>query len=615
MRNSLEKNHTSTGLFVTGVTGENSTYLNGKIKLCNQIAFVLFLLGIVYGVITIWFFSFILALFPIAGSAVAVISVFLNYKRKYYLARFLMSLGGLVACSVYHACLTSKSVQIIPSLYFATFGFALYPWVLADIREKSLLYPTVLISLAILSLQYWFNLRVPFLPGSDSPPYLNTILDWLTYICAMLICITTLLFLQKKNFDMENERDRALKLAENSCSEEKTSRQAVEKYNQKLEEQLLQTKKIEALGRLTGGVAHDLNNMMTPILGYSELLLKKLESTSPESGYANSIYKAANSAKQIVAQLLAFSRKQALVVEPLDVNELLENFQPLLRHTIRENVEIKLITDSRLPSILVDRIQFEQVILNLAVNAQDAMADGGRLSIETKAVHLDKTFYGNIADFQPGDYVLMAVSDNGTGMDKEEMQNIFDPFYTTKNKLGTGLGLSTVHGIVKQHGGQVKVYSEKGIGTTFKIYWPTTDKAPTILSGQSSHSFDTPFDGTIMLVEDDPEVCQLIEIQLENCGFSVLSALSGESALIVLEEHNYNVDLLLTDVIMKDMNGRQLYEKIIQKQPDIRVLFMSGYTDNVIADHGILKEGINLLQKPFNLSELTAKVHLAMQAE
>ncbi len=381
-----------------------------------------------------------------------------------------------------------------------------------------------------------------------------------------------------------------------------------EKERSELEEQYQQAQKVESIGRLAGGVAHDLNNLLSPILGYSELLIESRDQKDSDRQKLEQIYQAGLRARDLVRQLLAFSRKQALEYKPINLNQAISNFQKLLRRTIREDIRIDIIQSPLIPPTLADIGQIEQVIMNLAVNAQDAMPGGGNLTIETKFTNLDDDYTQAHVGVVPGDYIMLAVSDTGCGMDDETQLKIFEPFFSTKGEQGTGLGLATVYGIVKQHGGNIWVYSEEGRGTTFKIYLPISE---IIHSEQALAS--TPDRGikgseTILLVEDNEQVRELTEIILIQAGYNVLTVENGANALEVLADKQKPIDLLLTDVIMPEMNGKILYTEAEKIHPKLKVLFMSGYTDNAIAHHGVIESGEEFIQKPFSVKDMTKKI-------
>ncbi len=380
-----------------------------------------------------------------------------------------------------------------------------------------------------------------------------------------------------------------------------------------MENQLNQAQKVESIGRLAGGVAHDLNNLLTPILGYCELLQKVLDPDDVRRKNVDKIVSAGLRARDLVRQLLAFSRKQTLKMENININEIIMDFEKLLHRTIREDIEIKLFLSSDPLYVMADVGQIEQVVMNLAVNAGDAMPDGGKMTIDTTRVDLDEVYAKAHQGVTPGPYILMAVSDNGCGMDEEVRNQIFEPFFSTKGNLGTGLGLATVYGIVKQHGGNIWVYSEPGKGTTFNVYIPVSEKMDIEKKADKETLPDLTGTETILLAEDNERVMELALDILHLQGYSVITAENGLEALAVLDRHEGPVHLLLTDVVMPEMSGRELSVKAAEKHPGLKVLFMSGYTDNVIAHHGVLDQGIAFIQKPFAINTLAAKVREVLE--
>lgn len=382
----------------------------------------------------------------------------------------------------------------------------------------------------------------------------------------------------------------------------------------RLEEQFQQAQKMESVGRLAGGVAHDLNNLLTPIIGYGEMLFYSAGENDTRKKSAAQVVQAGMRARDLVQQLLAFSRKQVLEFKPFDLNLAVRDFEKLLRRTIREDIDIHIVQGSDLPIIRGDIGQIEQVIMNLAVNAQDAMPRGGMMTIETGVVKLDAAYAAVHEGVLPGSYVLLAFSDNGEGMDSKTRALIFEPFFTTKEKgKGTGLGLATVYGIVKQHGGNIWVYSEPGKGTTFKIYLPIPKTAADIV--EVTHAVrgkDLRGVETILLVEDEDFVRDLARDILQHYGYKVLIARGGQEALSLLKEHQGVIHLILTDVVMPGMNGKDLYTQAVLLHPGLKVLYMSGYTEETIARHGVLDEGVFFIQKPFSVQALAEKVRMVL---
>ena len=380
--------------------------------------------------------------------------------------------------------------------------------------------------------------------------------------------------------------------------------------HRKLEQQLRQAQKMEAVGRLAGGIAHDFNNLLMVISGYSEFLLERIGPDAQLRGPAREIASAAERATSLTRQLLAFSRKQMLAPKVLDLNSIVTENLNMLNRVIGEDIELVMIPGSELGAVKADPGQIEQVIMNLAVNARDAMPHGGKLTIETANVVLDESYARLHTPLEPGEYVMLAISDTGAGMDTETQTHIFEPFFTTKGPKGTGLGLSTVYGIIKQSEGFIWVYSEPGKGSTFKIYLPRVSAAGAALAPQPAVAPATSGKAheTILLVEDESKLRRLARFALAGEGYTVLEAADGAAAIRVANTYPGPIHLLLTDVIMPVMNGRELAQRISALRPETRVLYMSGYTENVIGHNGMLDEGVSLLQKPFSLPALKTRV-------
>jgi PAS domain S-box-containing protein len=376
-----------------------------------------------------------------------------------------------------------------------------------------------------------------------------------------------------------------------------------------LEERLRQSQKMEAVGRLAGGVAHDFNNLLTIILGYSQILADGLPPGTRLADNTAQIKSAGERAAGITRQLLAFSRKQVLSPQVINLNDIVLNLDSLLRRLIGEDIEVMTVPANDIGMVKADPGQIEQVIMNLALNSRDAMPQGGKLTLETSNATLDETYAREHQPVESGQYVMLAVSDTGHGMATETMSRIFEPFYTTKEVgKGTGLGLSMVYGIVKQSGGYIWVYSEPNQGTTFKIYMPRVDQPAEQTSAERKPITVSRGTETILLVEDDPQLRELSSSVLGHCGYRVLKAATPEEGIAICESNHQEIRLLVTDVVMPRMNGRQLAERIQKLCPKIRVLYISGYTDNAIVHYGVLDPGLWFLAKPFTLSALVAKV-------
>ncbi|HLK61617.1 MAG TPA: ATP-binding protein [Chthonomonadaceae bacterium] len=376
----------------------------------------------------------------------------------------------------------------------------------------------------------------------------------------------------------------------------------------KLEEQLRQAQKLESIGRLAGGVAHDFNNLLTPILGYTELALDVLSADHPIRNDLLQIEIAARRASDLTRQLLAFARRQLIEPRAVNLNDLLLNMDKMLRRLIGEDIELVTLAHPDLWAVKVDPGQMEQVLVNLAVNSRDAMPQGGKLTLETANVYLDAEYARRHPEVAPGEYVLMAVSDTGIGMEESIQKHIFEPFFTTKEQgKGTGLGLATCHGIVNQSGGHIWLYSEPGRGTCFKIYLPRTREdvvSPAVMTRPPLPRGSE----TILLVEDDDMVRAYAGQALRTLGYTVFEASDGAKALVRSANHPGEIHLLLTDVVMPLMSGRQLAEQLERTRPGLRILYASGYTDNTIIHHGVLDAGVTFLQKPYTHSALAQKV-------
>jgi two-component system cell cycle sensor histidine kinase/response regulator CckA len=376
-----------------------------------------------------------------------------------------------------------------------------------------------------------------------------------------------------------------------------------------LEEQLRLAQKMEAIGRLTAGIAHDFNNLLTIINGFANLVLQELSYDDPLREMVDKISGSGQHATNLVRQLLTFSRKQIVELKVLDLNDVVRHMDKMLERIIGEDIDLKTSLSPGLWSVKADRAQLEQVIVNLVINARDAMPRGGRLTIGTDNVGLSDGYVAGRLGMQPGEYVLLTISDTGVGMSKEVRARIFEPFFTTKGMgQGTGLGLSTVYGIVKQSGGNILVYSEEGQGTTFKIYLPQSKETHPSRSGPETPAEMPPGSETILLVEDAEGVRNLASSVLGMQGYTVLEAQDGQEALQRVANSASPIHLLLTDVVMPGISGKALAEQLIQSQPNLKVLYMSGYTDNAIAHHGVLDPGTAFLQKPFGPVALARKV-------
>lgn len=388
-----------------------------------------------------------------------------------------------------------------------------------------------------------------------------------------------------------------------------TERKRMEKEREKLHAQLMQAQKMESVGRLAGGIAHDYNNMLSVIFGNTEFALEKVETEDPLHADLQEIMKAAKRSADITRQLLAFARRQTIAPKVINLNETVETTQKMLRRLIGEDIDFSWHPKSNLWPVKVDPTQIDQVLANLCVNARDAISDIGKITIETDTTTFDEAYCAGHAGFVPGDFVMLAVSDDGCGIDKEAMDNIFEPFFTTKEVgFGTGLGLATVFGIVKQNTGFINVYSEPGKGTSVRIYLPRHMGHTVEEQRPGATGIPKGRGETVLLVEDDFSLLKLAERILDSLGYNVLTAKTPSEALKQAETYDGDISLLITDVVMPEMSGRELAERLQNHHPKLECLFMSGYTANVIAHHGILKEGVNFIQKPFSRKDLAIKI-------
>jgi len=377
----------------------------------------------------------------------------------------------------------------------------------------------------------------------------------------------------------------------------------------RLLDQLRQSQKMQAVGELAGGIAHDFNNLLMVVKGHAEILIDRLGNSSPLRHSIEQMQKATERAAALTRQLLAFSRKQVLQPRVLELNEVVAGMIQMFSRVIGENIELAFLPGAKLWRVKADPSQMEQVLLNLVVNARDAMPEGGRLTIETSNVEFDRTYAGQHANMDPGPYAMLIVSDTGCGMDAATQARIFEPFFTTKGQgKGTGLGLATVYGVVKQSGGFIWVYSEVGHGTTFKIYLPRAAAEVEKPSPEKAAAGPPPGSETILFVEDEESVRELVRDFLVTTGYQVLEATDGVNALEIAAAHRGAIDLVVTDVVMPRLSGREVATRLSAERPDLKVLYISGYTDDSVFRHGVLEGGVAFLQKPFNLKALAQKI-------
>jgi len=383
-----------------------------------------------------------------------------------------------------------------------------------------------------------------------------------------------------------------------------------------LEAQVRQSQKMESVGRLAGGVAHDFNNMLGVILGYTELAMEQVDKALPLFGRLQEVRKAAMRSADLTGQLLAFARKQAVSPRILDLNQTVEGMLKMLRRLIGEDISLDWAPGEGISPIKIDPSQIDQILANLCVNARDAISGVGKITIETHEAVIDKSYWDRHQEMVPGKYVMLAVSDDGCGMNRDVLDRLFEPFFTTKESgKGTGLGLSTVYGIVKQNNGSINVYSEQGHGTTFKIYLPRHEVKTGDISREGSSATIELGHENILLVEDEPAILEICRLMLERLGYRVLTAGMPKEAIRLAQKHAGEIHLLITDIVMPEMNGRDLAKNILSIHPGLKHLFISGYTSSVITHHGILDNGVNFIQKPFSLPTLSAKVREVLDSK
>ncbi len=500
----------------------------------------------------------------------------------------------LIICQtgVWTVMYLSKGEQIvrIDTIVLIAATLSMMP-IIINRRKKLFIIYTVL-NIAVLFIFVWLYKNELNLTEASTTDYLTD--NTIAFLFIGIIAYT----IYSINF-------KALEKAESEIVE----REKVEDQRNKLQMQLLQSQKLESIGLLAGGVAHDFNNMLAAVQGFAELAKTGIEEKNNVKSEIDEIIKASKKARDLTQQLLAFARIQPLNMKKININAIINDFTGMLSRTLRENIVIQNNLCEKSCLIEGDPIQIEQILLNLALNSQDAMPYGGTIIIETKIVTVDENFVDKFENIIPGQYILISISDSGSGVDSGIIDKIFDPFYTTKDiGKGTGLGLSTVYGIVKQHKGMIHLYSEKDNGAIFKIYLPVIEGSPDENDLPSEKLKSVKGDETILAVEDNPEVRNLLETILTKNGYNTLIAENAKTALTIASAYEGFIHLLITDVIIPDMNGMQLYNKISELRPDIKIIYISGYTSNVIAHNGKLDDGINFIQKPFSISDFTRKV-------
>ncbi len=394
-----------------------------------------------------------------------------------------------------------------------------------------------------------------------------------------------------------------------------TDKRKAEQEKEKLQMQLIQSQKIESVGRLAGGVAHDFNNMLSIIYGYVGLMLNKIDEDNPFYASLSEVMKAAERSADLTRQLLAFARQQPVAPRLLDVNETIEKVLKMLRRLIGEDIELEWLPGKGIMSVLIDPSQVDQILTNLCINSRDAISGTGKIAIKTKCLVIDQAYCLGHPDAHPGSYVMITVSDNGCGMDRETINQIFEPFFTTKETgKGTGLGLATIYGIIRQNNGFVNVSSTPGTGSSFEILLPVYIADPDQkqedhpLQAEKGHE-------TILMAEDEPAILEIGKTMLETYGYNVLPAMRPEEAILIASTYKEKINLIISDVVMPGMSGRDLVKKLSSHCPSSKHLYMSGYTSDIIAHHGILDKGINFIQKPFSMQTLSAKVREVLDSK
>ncbi len=587
-----------------GVKYASSGYLRDKIRLCNQVSCFVVLLGLIYWIISLILFPHV-AGYPLAVASlggVCLVGTALGYQR---LARFVMGTGICIVVAGYHAALVGAGEPILEPVFIGVIAFALYPWVLMDLREKRLLYPSLAICFAtILSQRFldrWIEVEVDVSAFRDGP------LLWISYFFACLVCFSCMYFAQQRALAAERERDELLAATMVDRDEEQFSRVRAEERSVELEALLLQAQRLEAIGRIAGGVAHDLNNLLTPVMGNAFLLRENIGRGEREQ-CLEEILDAANKASDLVRRLLVFSKKQRLELRRANLNDVTRDFSRLLRKAVREDIAIELDLEDGLPVVSVDLRQVEQVLMNLVVNARDAIPEQGTITISTRRVILDERYCLVHPNTRPGEYVAMTVADDGVGMDAETKGKVFDPFFSTKDEKGTGLGLSTVYGVASLHGGHVVVDSELGRGTSLQVFFPVVEGVETdIPLPPLARELPLGMGETVLLAEDEELVRRYVEKALRRLGYEVLVAADGRSALELAARPETKFDVLVTDVVMPRLNGPQLARGVRALHPTIGVVFMSGYPNDVVERHDELAVG-TIIQKPFSAAVLASAV-------
>lgn len=587
-----------------GLDRVEGEYLENKVWLSNHIALFIVGLGGVYTGVSL-VVSPAITPFPLLAVVSAIVALLAQRFGFHLTGRFIASTAACVLCTGYHAAMVPAGGESITPLRLSAFAMGLYPWILMDLREWRALVPAVCGCLGAVvfqdQLDAWIEVEV------DATAFRAGALYWVTSFASVVITVSAMILMQRRGIAVERERDALLEQLQAYLAVEKGSRVRAEERSLELEAQLLRAQRLEAMGRLAGGIAHDLNNLLTPILGYADLAHETLEGTEDED-LSEGILAAAKRAGELVKQLLAFGKRQRLSLRELDLADVTRAFFPLLRRAVPEDIEVRLELDAALPRILADGGQLEQVLMNLVINAKDAIDGPGRITIGTRRLDLDAEYCEHHVGAKPGRYAVLCVTDTGSGMDSETMKQVFEPFFSTKGDGGTGLGLAMVYGIAAKHGGHVQIDSELGKGSAFQVFFPESTGAGARQEARVSAPGPAPRgSGRVLLAEDEPEVRGFVERALGKLGYEVRTVHDGRAALEAILDPEGDYDLLLTDVVMPKLNGVELGRKATRAKPKLRVILMSGYAADVTERHGEV-EGSVFLQKPFSTAQLGAAI-------
>ncbi|MEW6079789.1 MAG: response regulator [Thermodesulfobacteriota bacterium] len=598
MKNFLEKWYSQALTAYAGSDLDRQLKARFFLTLCLSILAVIVVLAVVVAVIQRQIMGYVLTPVTLATMASFIgvsVCIFLLIRGRFFLATHLFVI--IIIIAVWLVIIFDPGVPVVRlnSFIFIVCLMGLMPLIIH--RKKSVIIFYGLINIGFLfGFIYFFRQELPI------PDY--AVVDFLSDNSLALIiacCVASAVF---------SINDQAIKRAKAEIEERKQG----EEIRARLEAQLHQAQKMEAIGQLAGGVAHDFNNMLSVVIGNTELVLMKQPLDDEAREQLSTIRNTVTRSARLIRQLLAFARRQTVVPETLDINETVSDMLPMLYPLIGENITLQWMPGENIGYIMIDPSQIDQVLTNLLVNARDAIGNVGRVTIETRNIVLDQPYDDTFPDdIKPGLYVLLTISDTGCGMSQEVCEQIFEPFFSTKKGMGTGLGLATVYGIVRQNSGIITVYSEPGLGTTFKIYFPVVEsrEIPEKLNNESSAIIPKGHE-TILMVEDDQAILKFGTTVLEQLGYTVLAASFPEKALDLIQSGEHSIDLLLTDVIMPGMNGRELAQRIREMMPGISCLYISGYTADVLGKAELTEKGTGFLSKPFTIRELAEKVREAL---